>query len=176
MQRAFPWTRIKRGDPSWRRRRVVQTLVTAGFVLSVLGILSLCKPWFYFVFNASNSMSGLVYLVLPGRTPALGDVVAFYPPENSLYHGKRRFLKIVKGIEGDRIDIKDHHVFLNGIKIGWVHEQANNGLLLRPIESTVIPEGRYFVWTPHDFSYDSRYREIGLISDDALIGTAHRIL
>jgi conjugal transfer pilin signal peptidase TrbI len=37
----------------------------------------------------------------------------------------------------------------------------------------MIPQGKYFVWTPHIDSYDSRYDEIGLVDERTIIGVAY---
>jgi len=43
---------------------------------------------------------------------------------------------------------------------------------LHPIETGKIPAHKFFAYTPHRDSFDSRYKEIGLIDEKDIIGTA----
>ncbi len=94
-----------------------------------------------------------------------GEAKTFYP-------GLKRqpFFKIIKGIAGDRITIKDRQVFINDVFVGYAKRHAFDGRPLEPIAEGVIPSGNFYVQgTDHD-SFDSRYRSSGLIRADQIIG------
>ena len=83
-------------------------------------------------------------------------------------------LKMVKGVSGDEIHFIKKSVYLDNKKIGWLVEETSKGHKLIPIESQVIQKGCYFAWTPSEWSYDSRYKDIGLVceSQNRIIGSA----
>lgn len=56
------------------------------------------------------------------------------------------------------------------LKIGKHKERSKDGRLLTPIKAGVIPQGKVFVVGDHERSFDSRYEELGLISEKVLQG------
>lgn len=80
----------------------------------------------------------------------------------------RRWIKYLKGVEGDSVQTKNNVVFINNEKIGEVKQGYN----LHPIKSQIIPEGYVFIAGTHEESLDSRYAEVGLIPVSAIRGTA----
>lgn len=80
------------------------------------------------------------------------------------------------GIPGDEVTREDNRFYINGEYIGTTKYRSRTGEPLRPGPIGVIPDGHYFVWTPHPDSYDSRYEDIGWISKDRIIGCAVRLL
>ncbi|NBV06282.1 MAG: hypothetical protein EBS06_03480 [Proteobacteria bacterium] len=86
-----------------------------------------------------------------------------------------------------KITIEDREVFVAGKPIGIVKPftkkfenflKSSSGKKygekyeLHPIEIDVIPSKKFFAYTPHKDSFDSRYQEIGLIDEKDIIGTA----
>jgi len=71
---------------------------------------------------------------------------------------------------------KDHQVFINGHAKGRVLLTASNGDPLEPATGGVIPPAHFFVWTPHFKSYDSRYKDIGLIHENDIFGRVVPVL
>jgi conjugative transfer signal peptidase TraF len=80
-----------------------------------------------------------------------------YPPPTDLrWHS---FIKVIAGIPGDRIDITEDKLFINGVYAGPIHSQDSKG---RPLSRAMtgryfLQKDWYFVTTPHNKSYDSRY-------------------
>lgn len=80
--------------------------------------------------------------------------------------------KVIKGLPGDRLQINESGVFINGV------QHADGFPLLSrlqvPKESLyrdeVIPDGKYFLMAPAPESYDGRYW--GYISADQIVGRA----
>lgn len=93
--------------------------------------------------------------------PKRGDVVVFYyPPDKT-----KDFIKRVIGLPGERIEIKDKLVFVNGQQLedpGGVHIGSRtlpNGASPRDnLPPTIIPDGSVFVLGDNrDYSFDSRF-------------------
>lgn len=80
-------------------------------------------------------------------------------------------IKQVVGKEGDQLWYDDKGcLWLNKRKIGKPYTKDSNELPLTPIPEGVIPQGFVFLYAPHDRSFDSRYKEFGLIPQFALQG------
>lgn len=87
-----------------------------------------------------------------------GDIVILKDPLDP----SRDFIKRVVGLPGDRIQIHDHHVLVNGdalnepyVRTPWV--QTGDWPGPRPGDSEIVPRGSYFVLGDNrDHSSDSR--------------------
>ena len=91
------------------------------------------------------------------RLPGRGDIVIFpYPEDRS-----KDFVKRVIGLPGERIEIKDKVVFINGKRLEdpWgVHFDSTKIVARDNCGPVDIPEGAVFVLGDNrDFSHDSRF-------------------
>lgn len=98
--------------------------------------------------------------------PARGDIVVFkYPGDPKLI-----FIKRVIGIEGDRVEIKNHRVIVNGEEL---EEDYIMEMTLGDYPEAVVPKGRVFVLGDNrNDSRDSRYPDVGFISVKNIRGKA----
>ncbi len=128
--------------------------------------------------------------------PSRGDVVVFRLPSDPSIN----YIKRLVGLPGDHIRYVNKRLFINGVEVEFEtlgpydgpgqpgailgHEKLGNvdhPLLLMPgrrsVEgSFVVPEGHYFMMGDNrDNSKDSRYRGVGFIPEDRLVGRAMRI-
>lgn len=158
-------------------RRFLRWLgLTAGIVLFVWLLSQTLLPWYRLGINGTESLPGVLYLVLKTETPAArGDLVAFYPPRNRFYPQGMFFIKKAMGMPGDKVTREGRDFHINGDYIATAKTRSRSGQPLQAGPTGVIPAGRYFVWTPHPDSYDSRYEDIGWISKDRIIGRAVRL-
>ncbi|EGK46119.1 signal peptidase I [Acinetobacter baumannii 25691_7] len=121
-------------------------------------------------------MSGKVYVIKKGEPVQKGDLVGFLWQGQIKYPKDVIFVKIVSGVEGDRIVVKDRDVFINDKYIGRAKKQSADGKLqLEVISSQVIPKNEIFVSTPHKDSLDSRYAKVGTINKQYILGKAYEI-
>jgi signal peptidase I len=107
--------------------------------------------------------------LIPISTPARGDIIVFIYPEDK----SKDFIKRVIGIPGDRVQMQDKEILINGKpfddKYGVYDERA--GSTSRSFGPVVVPKDHYFVMGDNrDHSMDSRYW--GFVPSDAVKGKA----
>ncbi|WP_287962367.1 S26 family signal peptidase [Alcanivorax sp.] len=157
------------------RRRLFRSIL---IVCAVIGVGYAFSPWLKIGFNMNESMEGTVFLILKKIEPEVGQMAAFWPPKNAFYP-HTWFVKYVKGGPGDIVGVREdgghQMVYLNDQYVGAALRKARNGSPLTPTQEGVLPPGKFFMWTPHPRSFDSRYNEIGWIDESRIIGRAVRL-
>lgn len=103
-----------------------------------------------------------------------GDLIvfAFAGEAQAHYPGLRGqpFFKRVRGVPGDVVTVSDRTVFVNGEAVGLAKTHAYDGHPLAPIAPVVIPSGHFYVQGIGPHSFDSRYRESGLVRAKQVVG------
>ncbi len=105
--------------------------------------------------------------VMAIRHPQRGDIIVFEFPEDEgkPYFERRDFIKRVIGTPGDKIEVRNKRVYVNGELYAIEQERHKETSLvgpqygprdnMRPVE---VPAGSYFVMGDNrDRSYDSRF-------------------
>ena len=159
-----------------RLKKLLSVLVITGAtgVSVAMLLIALCSPWF--ITNIDQSLPGFLYRIDRGTLPERNAVVGMRVPANPYYPDGAPFLKIVRGIPGDIVTCDGRKFYVNGVFVGEAKAQTKRGNPLTPGPTGTIPPGRYFVWTPHKDSYDSRYGEVGWVPVKHILGTARRVL
>lgn len=132
-------------------------------VLPVI-LITLIIGYFFVRINTTDSLPQTLFFKINKDAVEKGDYVTFRHP---LYQEK--LVKRVSGKEGDVIDIKWGELFINEQSIGKIRETSLSGTPLTPIDWKEIPEGYLFVKGDHPDSYDSRYREFGLLKKEEIL-------
>jgi signal peptidase I len=129
-----------------------------------------------FIYGIRNPFTNRV--MIPLGQPHRGDVVVFIFPQDQ----SKDYIKRVIGLPGDKVQVINKKVFINGKLLETPQARYTDNLLIpppsRPTESSrdnfgpvVVPPASYFVMGDNrDHSYDSRFW--GFVPMDALKGKA----
>lgn len=99
-------------------------------------------------------------------TPKRGEIIVFRYPQDP----RTRFVKRVIGVPGDRIEIRERQVFVNGIALD---EPYINGPTYGTMAPVVVEDGHVFVLGDNrNNSLDSRYPAVGQIPYNMIVGRA----
>src|SRR5205085_8916494 len=69
-----------------------------------------------------------------------GGAQRFYP---GLHH--QPFFKVVRGLPGDRVEVRGREIFINGESVGVAKEYGPKRVVLNPIAPGVIPPGYFYM-------------------------------
>lgn len=144
-------------------------------VMIIIAALKAAHGWcqsHYLMINQSRSLPHIAYIVDVGTLPARGDYVAFAPGPNPYFPEDLPFVKQVRGIGGDPVEIIGPEIRVAGVSMGLSKVATGENSVLTTVQAGTVPEGHFFVWTPSPDSFDSRYKEIGYVGKDRLIGRA----
>lgn len=126
--------------------------------------------------NVSNSLGGTLYLVEKQVLPARNDYAAFLYQGDFIYQKNSHFLKRVMGVAGDTVESKNHQFFVNGKPVGTALPVTSHGFAIEENDfQGVIPAGYYYMMGDHLKSLDSRYKVVGLVPSQIIIGRSFRL-
>lgn len=158
-------------------------LFALGILFVGLALVAKLNTRYELRWNLSSSIPAHFFVVDKKQMPKKGDYIAFnyYDISNDDYKMGLLdkppavvFIKRVAGIQGDVVTQSNREFFINGKSVGTAKKEAKNGRVLNqnPFEGQ-IPDGYYYVNTPHKDSYDSRYADVGLIHVSEIDGVAY---
>jgi conjugal transfer pilin signal peptidase TrbI len=156
----------------WRR------LGLLGALLATAAGVKAAAAWerdSYLSFNWTESLPYWVFLVDETAEPETGDYVDFWPPDNPYYDGIS-FVKRIAAGPGERVECEGRVFLVRGEEIARAKPDSLRGEPLAQGPCGTVPAGHYFVVTPHEDSFDSRYEEIGYVPRDRVRGVARPLL
>lgn len=103
------------------------------------------------------------------EAPQRGDIIVFKSDE---YNGSD-LIKRVIGLPGDKIDIRNHHVYVNGCRLIEDYAVGSTEPSLNKVSHFEVPENSVFLLGDNrESSADSRWWENPYISYDDIVGKA----
>lgn len=151
-------------------------------VVIVAGGSWLLSRYYLVIASGQLCLPGRFFLVEKKVMPGRNALVAFQTDERSRpYKPGARFVKLVRGLPGDRVDVDGECRFTITGSDGYAYrgelEPQVVALLKKQCEDFeahyVIPDQNYFVMGTLPDSYDSRYW--GLVNASQVIGRAQRL-
>lgn len=144
---------------------IAATIMVIGWIL---------QANFQLVVNRSESLPIRSVLILKGKLPNKVDQIFVFRVKNNKHYPnqEKEFIKLAGGFAGNEIEIKGGEVYVSGKMIGVAKAESLKGLPLAMIEAGIIPSHKFFAYTPHKDSLDSRYQDLGLVDEKDIIGTA----
>ncbi|WP_230976263.1 conjugative transfer signal peptidase TraF [Pseudothauera nasutitermitis] len=158
-----------------RRRWYLYLPVFAIWGLAYLRLFFDPTPRLPVLFNWTPSLPYKVAILHSGQhTLRRGDFIVFSfagdGARDSPGLAGQPFFKIVRGLPGDMVTVVGREVRVNGEPVGIAKPHAFDGRPLEPIAPGVIPPGCYYVLGLSPDSFDSRYRDSGLVRAEQVIG------
>ncbi|MEQ1552389.1 S26 family signal peptidase [Sphingorhabdus sp.] len=165
--------------PDNKRRYV--SIALLGAVLAGTQALGAWREGHALFINSSESLAHWAFFVESGQMPRKGEFAFFRAPQTALVsrhfgHAAPPFGKIVYGVAGDIVSRSHNIVAVNGKPVATLKPASRFGERLLPGPTGVIPDGCYFMATPHRDGLDSRYADIGFVCRRQIIGTGKAIL
>jgi signal peptidase I len=172
--------------PSSNRRafgcllEIVETVVLTLILFWVIQSF-VAQPFQVQQFSMQNTIQDRQFVLVDRLTPRFdgyhrGDIVVFTPPVNAESPDQKPFIKRVIGIAGDRIELRDGNVYVNGVKLvepylyavdGTAQPTVANG----DVASWTVEPGKLFVMGDHR-ARSSDSRVFGTIDVTSVIGRA----
>lgn len=173
--------------PSGNLRRYVGYTAVLVVLLAGWRVVDDAARSHLFLINRSPSLPNWAYVVERGGEPSRGAVSFFMPRRNKLvvsHFGEvpAAFGKIAYGVPGDRIERIDGRVFVvpagagQRVQVGVLKPLSSRGEPLEAGPTGVIPEGCYYMGSPHKDGFDSRYAAIGFVCRGQIVGTATKVI
>jgi signal peptidase I len=159
---------------------IVETLVLTLIIFLVIQTF-IAQPWRVEQGSMEHTLEPDQYVLIDKLTPRFepyqrGDIVVFTPPPGFERAGGAPFIKRVIGVAGDKVEVRDGAVFVNGVELVEPYLFADTpGEPPQPTvatqESWTVPTGQLFVLGDHRaVSEDSR--TFGTVPISTVMGRA----
>lgn len=157
-----------------RRRWYLVIPLAIVWILAYVRVFGEHRPIVPLLFNVTPSMPYSVAWLDRGAPVAKGDYVlyAFHGSAEKQYPGLsgQPFFKMIAGTAGDRVRAVGRDLYVNDVFVGQAKERLFDGRPVHPLSEQVIPSGYLYVRGTAPDSFDSRYRESGLVATSDVIG------
>ena len=159
---------------------IVETLVLTLIIFWVIQSF-VAQPYRVKQLSMQHTLEPDQYVLVDKLTPRFdtykrGDIVVFNPPENWVQAQGEPYIKRVIGVGGDKVELKDGAVYLNGTKLVEPYVFQEDGAA-QPTEDLigagtwVVPPGELCFMGDHRAT-SAVSREFGPVKIDQVIGRA----
>jgi len=166
-------------QPHARSRAVSQLIEIATTVVLAVALYLVIQTFLLQTFRVEgrsmqDSLEPEQHLLIDKLTPRFddysrGDVVVLHPPDSD--PGSTPYIKRVIGVAGDRVEIHDEHVWVNGVQLDEAYVNADYPTERGEWAEYEVPSGELIVMGDHrDASLDSR--EFGSVAVSEVVGRA----
>ncbi|MGW8138424.1 S26 family signal peptidase (plasmid) [Sphingomonas zeae] len=168
--------------PAWRPRRNLWAAMGLFFAGSIaLTAIADWRDTHALLINQTTSLPNWAFVIHKTHVPQRGDYVFFVPPAHPIVirhfgSNKQMFGKIVYGMPGDTVEHRGNTVLVAGRVVSHTKPATRFGEPLVRGSNGVVPQGCYYVGTPHKDGFDSRYAAIGYACSDKIVGVGEPIL
>jgi signal peptidase I len=149
--------------------------IAIALVIALL-IMHFIKPTIVNGYSMENTLHEKDYLLVNKQANEVsdlkhGDIIVFRSDLKTADNDDMNLIKRVIGTPGDRVSIKDEEVYVNDEKQD--DSYTKDGYTAGDMEEVTVPEGTVFVLGDNrQNSEDSRYAEVGFVTEDRFIGKA----
>lgn len=167
--------------PSYFKTLIIDVVVAAAIAFIIVTFIG--RPTIVRQTSMQNTIQPNDYLILSklsyagSKTPQRGDIIVFKSDLVNEENGDNKLLiKRVIGLPGDTIQIKNEQLILNG-KV-YKEDYIKDGITPagdNPSEGEIltVPEDEYYCMGDNRVvSLDSRYSEVGTVSEEQMEGKA----
>lgn len=165
---------VKRMTPKQYQRWIKASQIIT--VMAVIVLLSFYMTKLFAIgINRSASVTAKVFLANKlDKEIKRGDLITFKFFGEHYPHGMS-FTKYVAGMPGDVVTADEkHNFYINGQFVGQAKDQSTD---FEPLEMNsfrgVIPPGKFWFYTTHPDSFDSRYAMAGLGDMQDIVGKTY---
>lgn len=157
-------------------------LSNKNFLAHFIGLLGLTVAIIIFskfpiIFNVTNSLPQRIFIIHKGDYKfKVGDFVAAYSRGLPNLSDGIKLIKMVRGLPLDKIEVINRKVYINAKECCTINDKTGWWGAIHPVELKVIPKDCYFVVGTSYHSFDSRYKEFGLICKSQILGKAYSLL
>jgi signal peptidase I len=164
-------------EPQSRTRTILLWVrdIAIALVIALL-IMHFIKPTIVNGYSMEDTLHEKDYLLVNKQADEVsdlkrGDIIVFRSDLKTADNDDMNLIKRVIGTPGDRVSIKNEEVYVNGEKQD--DSYTKEGYTAGDMEEVTVPEGTVFVLGDNrQNSEDSRYAEVGFVSEDRFIGKA----
>lgn len=145
-------------------------------IIMLMALYVLFALFFTIGINKTPSVPFKYYVFYKHADPAEskpGDVVLMKYTNNFAFPFGSRFVKYVAGVPGDVVTHIGQDVYVNDKHIGTAKLFGGPNQEGEPLDMSrpgVIPLNHFFLYTPYEDSFDSRYRYVGLVDKRSILG------
>ncbi|MBP9728630.1 MAG: S26 family signal peptidase [Gammaproteobacteria bacterium] len=155
--------------------RALSLVFRRTWIVLLIPLAWILTDHFGYAINLSESLPQKVWIVHLHKTPKRGDYIVFRAPLQTGLGHNSTLIKQVRGVPGDVVTNLFGHFFINDEYIAQAKSHSLTGKPLIPGFEGRLKEGEFYVHSPHPDSFDSRYKAMGLIHADTILGVAYAL-
>jgi signal peptidase I len=145
------------------------------YSLSVILGTAFCS-YYRIIFNCTNSLPERLFFVkVNDKDLKVNDFVVAYSKNLPNMQDNVQLIKHVAGVAGSSIKRYGTSLYVDDKFWCTVNEQRVKWGVIHPVDKLIVPKDCYFVLGTSSNSFDSRYKEFGLLCKNQILGKAYAL-